>query len=193
MELLEALYTRRSVRRYTDQPVTKETIEQLLQAATQAPSAMNFQPWAFLIIQDRAKLAEFSTQAKALLLTLLEQAPNLRRYETALSNPKFNIFYEAATLLVIYGKPESHRTIVDCSLAAQNLMLAAHALGLGTCWIGFAQPLLDQPDIKASLGVPADYQVVAPIIIGYPQGKMPAPEKKPPEIIAWHGQASVQA
>lgn len=185
MDLMETIYHRRSVRNFAIKPIEKTTIETLLEAAVQAPSAMNSQPWAFAVIQDQQWLKKCSDQAKSFLLSHLEHFPPLRKYEAALGNPSFQIFYNAPALVVIYAKPESPHTVEDSSLAAQNLMLAAHSLGLGTCWIGFATPLLNLPEWKQELGAPPEYAAIAPIIIGYPQTVLPQLEKKSPDIIIW--------
>jgi nitroreductase len=73
----------------------------------------------------------------------------------------------------------------DCWLAAENLMLMACGLGLGTCPIGFAVPILNTPEVKRELGIPAEYEVVAPIAVGFPRGFTPPVSRRPPEIIAW--------
>ena len=73
----------------------------------------------------------------------------------------------------------------DCWLAAENLMLAACALGLGTCCIGSAIPTLNSPDVKAELGIPSDVEAVAPIIVGVPSGAATAVSRKDPEILYW--------
>ena len=183
MDLLQAINNRRSVRNYSDQPVSQEMIKTLLQAAVQAPSASNSQPWAFGVIQDSVLLKQYSDRAKKYLLSIIDQQQPLAKYREMLTNDKFNIFYNANTLLVIYAKPEGLHPQGDCCLAAQNLMLAAHAQGLGTCWIGFARTLLDLPELKKELGVPAEYTVEAPIIVGYPQGRIPQLSKDDPEVI----------
>ena len=183
MELMEAIRTRRSVRKYTDQKVDNSTIEQLLDAAAQAPSASNSQPWAFAVIQDETWLEAFSIRAKNHLLSMVDQDPAIAHYQAMLSNKDFNIFYNAKTLIVIYAKPFNPYSYGDCCLAAQNLMLAAHDMGLGTCWIGFAHGLLDTPEVKAEFNIPTEYIVAAPLILGYPDGKQPQLSKKPPEIL----------
>jgi nitroreductase len=73
----------------------------------------------------------------------------------------------------------------DCCLAAQNLMLTAHALGLGTCWIGFSQPLLNSTEFKTELGIPSEYIAVAPLIVGYSEISPAKVSRKPPEILVW--------
>lgn len=186
MNTIDAIYTRRSVRKYQDKPVDKATVEKLLDATVQSPSAMNAQPWTFCIIQDADLLLDISNRTKAYLLSILEQRPLLEKYRSAFESPDFNIFYDASTLVIICAKPgESPDPVTDCCLAAENLMLAAHDFGLGTCWIGFARAYFNLPEAKQSAGIPDEYTVTAPIIVGYPDGESPAREKNQPEILFW--------
>lgn len=185
MNLMEAIENRRSVRNYTDRKVDRAALEKLFAAAVMAPSASNSQPWAFAVIQDAKLLKEYSDRTKSHLLANTDEKSPLAKYRGMLANPDFNIFYNAGTLVVIYAKPGGLESRGDCCLAAQNLMLAAHGLGLGTCWIGFAKALLDLPELKRELGVPADYAVVAPIIVGYPQGRIPQLTRDEPQILFW--------
>ncbi|WP_371369651.1 Bifunctional F420 biosynthesis protein FbiB [Sporomusa rhizae] len=185
MELLDAIYNRRSVRNYTNAKVDKLTIEKLLSASIQAPSAMNSQPWAYAVIQDANLLKEYSDRSKQLLLGLLDKVPELNKYETALENPNFNIFYNAQSLITIFAKSKGLYSNEDCCLAAQNLMLTAHSLDLGTCWIGFARPFLNSPEVKNELNIPDSYEAVAPIILGYPKVNPPAVPRNNPEILFW--------
>ncbi|HWR40564.1 MAG TPA: nitroreductase [Patescibacteria group bacterium] len=186
MNVNEVIKNRRSVRTYSTQPVSRENIEALLDSAVQAPSAMNNQPWAFVVIQDAALLKAYSDRAKAFLLSVIDQYPPLLKYQAALSNPGFNIFYNAGTLVIICAKQTAGLNAEeDCCLAAQNLMLSAWDKGLGSCWIGFARALLNQPAVKGELKIPETYAVVAPIILGYPQSELAAVAKNPPEIFSW--------
>lgn len=102
-----------------------------------------------------------------------------------LSDSSFNIFYNSGTLIVIYAKPIGQHADWDCCLAAENLMLAAHEMGLGTCPIGLAWPLLERSDVKNNLNVPVDYLPVMPIIVGYPRKPAPSVERKEPDIRCW--------
>jgi len=185
MELMEAIYKRRSVRFYTEETVDKATIEKLIKAGTQAPSAMNVQPWAFAVIQDKALLQKISDETKVYLLASISERPYLECYRQIFGDPEFHVFYNAPALIITLAKPEGAYASGDCTLAAQNIMLAAHALGLGSCWIGFAQMSLNTPELKERLGIPKEYTIVAPIIIGHPAKTSPDINKKEPEMVFW--------
>lgn len=185
MELKEAIYTRRSVRYFTEKNVEKETILELIHTGIQAPSSLNLQPWTFSVIQDKNLLNQLSDKTKAYLLETIETRPYLEKYKERFNNPDSHVFYNAPALITIYAKPIGHRAKGDCSFVAQNIMLTAHSMGLGTCWIGFAQTFLDTPAMKKELQVPDDYSVVAPIIVGYPAKKSDVVEKNEPEILFW--------
>ena len=183
---LDVIAARRAVRSYASDTLDRTTIHTLLDAAVRAPTAMHLEPWAFVIVQDRALLRRYSERAKMLLR---EEAPagGGAHAPGMLADPAFNIFYDAGTLIVICGRPVGSFVVADCWLAAENLMLAATGLGLGTCCIGFAVPLLNNPDVKQELGIPQEVTAVAPIIVGIPRGETPATTRKPPEILSWRG------
>jgi len=185
MDVIEAIYNRRSVRAYTDQPVDKSTVEALIKAAIHAPSSMNEQPWAFAVIQNPTQLAAWSDRIKAYVLKHLKPDSPLAKYRDMISSPDYHIFHRAGTLIIIYTRPGAHNGEEDCSLAAQNLMLAACSMGLGTCPIGFARPWLNQARIKRSLGIPDGYVPVFPVVAGYPSGETPPVQRRAPEILVW--------
>ncbi|HSC57124.1 MAG TPA: nitroreductase [Nitrospira sp.] len=185
MDVLEAIYQRRSVRAYTDQPVDRTTVEALLKAATHAPSSMNEQPWAFIVIQDSKRLASWSERIKAYVLKRLKPDSSLAHYRDMIAAPDYHVFHRAGTLIIICAREDAHNGKEDCSLAAQNLMLAAYAMGLGSCPIGFARPWLSQARIKRSLSMPETYAPVFPVVVGYPHGDVPVVERRTPEILLW--------
>ena len=185
MELMQAIRTRRSVRAYDGEPVDRKAIEAMLDAAIHAPTAMNLQPWAFGVVQDKDELRGISARAKAHLLTLQDQLPWLEQYREHLEKPETDIFYNASALVVIYGDSRTGTIESDCSLAAENLMLAACDLGLGSCWIGFACWYLNLPEVKKEFGVPEEFSAVVPIVVGNPVSDEPPTEKNPPVVMYW--------
>jgi nitroreductase len=124
------------------------------------------------------------TAKKALLQTLPDVADEgLEGFKSALKNPQYNIFYSAPLLVFISGA-QSQFAVNDCSMAAQNMMLAAYTVGIGSCWIGTAALSANTPKGKTDLGVPEDNQVYAAIIFGYPKGGFPkAPEKRTAQVL----------
>jgi len=185
MNVLEAIYTRRSVRKYAEAEVDRATIERLLQAAVQAPTGMNAQPWTFGVIQGTELLRSYSDRAKAALLSKLDQYPPLEKYRGTLEDPAANLFHGAPALVLIYARAAGPLAALDCCLAAENLLLAATEMALGTCWIGLSSILFDSAEMKTELGVPTDYTCVAQLIVGYPDGPTPPVEKNPPQILFW--------
>jgi nitroreductase len=185
--IMDAIRNRRSVRAYAPTPVTREEVMGLLRAATWAPTAMHEEPWAFAVIQDRALLRRLSDRGKARFQDDAQRQarPALAGRRSTFADPAFNLFYDAGTLIVIYGKPLGHYVAADCWLAAENLMLAAWAQGLGTCVIGLAIPVLDEAPVKAELGIPGDLTAVVALIVGTPRGETPAPPRREPQVVAW--------
>jgi nitroreductase len=145
MDVREAIDRRRAVRDFTREPVDKATIRHLIDAAVQAPSALDRQPWCFCVIQDQVLLQTISQEARQHMLKRATASSPLHPFQEMLADPEFDIFYHAPVLIVIACAADDPWAVEDCSLAAQNLMLAAHAAGFGTCWIGFAQDGSQRP------------------------------------------------
>lgn len=193
-EAMQLFGARRSIRSYSPEPVGDAAIHALLQAAVQAPTAMHVEPWLFVVVQDRDALKRCSDVARA---TILEQphvykdlhdpspTPKNGGFLKALGSPDFNIFYNAGTLVLVCARMTNTFVAADCWLAAGHLMLAAAALGLGTCCIGSALPAVNSAAVKALFGVPADVTAVVAIIVGV-SAHAPAPTtRQPPQILSW--------
>ena len=194
LSALDVIFTRRSVRAYTGQKLDQATVRALLDAAVRAPTAMHAEPWFFLVIQDESTLKRYSDLTKTMSLAELEQHAGLYwppnagrdRFVEQLGDPAFSAFYGAGTLIVIYGRSKGPLVTADCWLAAENLVLAACALGLGTCVIGDAVDAFNSADAREEFRLPGEALAVAPIVVGVPVG--PAAEALPrrdPEIIWW--------
>lgn len=192
MTAFDAIYARHATRAFTPAEIDEPTIRQLIAAAVHAPTAMHLEPWAFVIVQDRALLHRISDRAKAVaampqgeLHRELARTPSSPRLPAMFADPAFNIFYNAGTLIIICGKPMGHFVAADCWLAAENLMIAATAMGLATCPIGFALTALGDADIKRELGIPDGVTTFAPIIVGVPAVAPVPTTRREPEIWAW--------
>ena len=187
MDLNEAIYSRRSARDFTSETIDEAIIRMLIDAAVQAPSAVNQQPWSFCVVRDKAVLAKISREAKAYMVRSTPIGLMSHHFQQVLNDPNFDIFYHAPVLIVISTVSEIPWAVEDCALAAENLMLAARGAGLGTCWIGFSQGWLGTPQGKAILKLPAAHKPVAPIIVGHPKSAPPPIPRNAPEI-SWIGQ-----
>jgi len=158
MDVLEAQKTRRSIRKYQQRPVEKEKVDKILEAAMQGPSAMNERPWHFVVITDKATLSEI---------------PKVSAYAQMLPDAPLAIVVCGDTLLE--KLPEMW--VQDCCIASANIVLAAHALGLGAVWTA-AYPLPGRAEgIQKILGLPKNVIPLSVIPIGYPAEQKPAVER----------------
>lgn len=158
MDALEAIHGRRSIRKYQDQPVPEDLLWRLLAAAMSAPSACNAQPWQFVVISDPAILAEI---------------PRI--------NPHARMAQGAPVAILVCGDLDLEVSagywVVDCAAAVQNLLLAAHALGLGAVWTG-VYPREDRiKGLSRLLALPQNVVPHSLIVLGYP-AEQPASEDR---------------
>ena len=145
MDVSEAIERRRSIRRYEPRPIPDEKLTQVLEAGRWAPSASNFQPWKFIVVKDekvRKELARAATYG-----SFLSQAP--------------------VAIAVIINPQASNHPVEDGAAATQNMLLAAYALGLGSCWIGSYGSVYEER-AKGILGIPENHRLLALISLGYP-------------------------
>jgi nitroreductase len=185
MELHQAIYERRAVREYGPAAIDTDVLNKLIDAAIQAPTALNQQPWTFTVVRDQRKLDALSSQAKVHMLAEHGELARSAHF-LMLSDPHFQIFYHAPVLILISATAALPWCVEDCALAAQNLMLTAYAEGLGSCWIGFAQEYLNTPSGKALLRLPPSCIPVAPIIVGLGRGPAQPVARKKADV-SWIG------
>jgi nitroreductase len=183
---IQTIFSRRSVRSYLSKNIDKDTIDVLLQCAARAPTTLNEEPCEFLIIQDQEILKEISDIAKPFFIKSMQTSGYAGRNNAYLfTDPKFNIFYDANTLIVILSRKMGQYPEAGCWLAAENLMLAASSMGLGTCLIDSAEEALNQPYLKELLDIPEHMRAVCPIIAGFPNGDCPESPHKEHKIVSW--------
>jgi len=182
MEFLQVVQSRRAVRQYRDAVPERALVERLIGLAVQAPSAMNLQPWAFVVVSGIEHIADCGRRARDYLLANPDALQLPPEALEILRQQRFEIFYRAPLLVLVLARADSPQAREDCCLAAQTLMLAARDAGLGTCWIGFGRPWLNLAATKSELGIPATCHVVAPIVLGYPLAWPEPHGREPPEV-----------
>lgn len=150
MDVFEAIYSRRSVRKYEDKPVSEETVKELLGAAMMAPSAGNAQPWQFVVVDDREKL---------------DAIPAINQYAAMVKNAPLGILVCGDLSLEKYAG----YWVQDCSAAIQNLLLATHAKGLGAVWTGI-HPIEERVEgFKKLFNLPEQVIPLGFMVIGHPK------------------------
>lgn len=177
MDLFQTIAGRRSIRKYRERPVEAEKLRLVLDAARLAPSWKNWQCWRFLVIADAAKKAR-----------IVEAFPE--------DNPGRNALLQAPLVIVVCAAPAESGVengidyfIADTAIAFEHLCLAAQALGLGTCWMGW----YDEEKLKGATGVPADFRVVGVTPLGYPDQEPKARPRKELYEIAYLEEWGVSA
>ncbi|MGQ9565351.1 MAG: nitroreductase family protein [Candidatus Bathyarchaeales archaeon] len=161
--MLEAVKGRRSIRAFTDQPVSEDEVDALIDAACHAPSAGNIQPWEFIIVRRVEVKREIAVAA--LNQKFIEEAPVVIVVCADMTRSSRGYGSRGATLYCIQ----------DTAAATQNILLTAHAMGLGTCWVG----AFKEEGIKKALGIPENVRPVAIIPIGHSTAKPTRPPRRP--------------
>ena len=168
---IETIMTRTSIRSFTDRAVSADTVEMLLRAGMAAPTAVNLQPWHFVVVNDRAKIDELGGNGR-----------------------QSQMWHESPLVIVVCGNMEKAMEgvgqafwVQDCSAATENILLAAHALGLGAVWTG-CYPIEDRvANISQVLGLPEHIVPLCAIVMGYPNESPQPKDKWKPENVSYNG------
>ena len=186
-DVLKTIYKRRAVRKYKDQPVSREIIEQILDAGKMAPSAINKQPWKFYILTDKEDIIEFSKEiskaaTKGILKSgvkeIIKTGKDFLHFSHGLDFFKADdpIFHDAPVVIFITSPKDNEWAALDVGMCSQNIMLTAKSLGLDTCPIGLAK-FVEQTKSYSKLNIPTSERVNLAIIIGYGNEKVEAKER----------------
>jgi nitroreductase len=180
----ELLLKRRAVREFEKREVPLSITEEIIKESCLAPSARNEQPWHFIIINNGVMIKRLSDESKRAILEAIDKNPDspLKHYEEMLRNEDFNVFWDAPCLVYIVGPASKGSLQIDCALAASYFMLSAASRGLGTCWIALGSCIKD-PEIRKEIGLPDNYRIVAPVILGYPTVIPEVPLREDPKIL----------
>jgi nitroreductase len=182
MELDTCIKGRRSVRSYTEEPVSKEQIEAVLEAGTWAPTAMHREPWRFIVIEEKKLIKYISDETKILVKQMMP--PLAKQFSTEADV----ICYDAPVLILVCAEKDKQWDNVnslDSVLAAENMFLKAYELGLGTCYMGFVIYLRSKPDVLKKMGIPENYEMMVPLILGHPKTEQGEGKRNKPNILKW--------
>jgi len=180
-DVIKTIKERRSIRAYDAvKQITQEDLDLIIEAGIYAPTAHNDQPWFFTVVQNHELLEEINKKANAVM------AQSENEWLHGLGNdPKFRASYNAPTVIFISGREDAMSLPTDLSAAAQNMMLAAQSLGIGSVWVGLLWPYVNLEEAHATLKVPDGYKTMHAIAFGYAAGpKLPAPERKK-DVVAY--------
>ena len=216
MDLIRAMEERRSVRAFLDRPVGREKLERLLQLATRAPSAINLQPWEITVVfgEEKKRLSRvlvkrmrerniscapgarnrlpevFLERQRGLLDVILPNLPDEASFEDFINEGSCNFYGAPSAVIIVIDEVFSSVRLTDIGILLGYLLLAAHAMGLGTCPVGLITAFDD--DIRELLNIPDQKQVVIGVGVGYPEPEDPvnrARSNRVPlgDVVKWRG------
>jgi nitroreductase len=183
--VIQIIKKRRSIRSYESKPVPRDLLNILIEAANDAPSAMNSQPWRFVVVEDaefRKKMAKIVSPKALEIFKPLEQS-NPERHQIImqrfkeLSDP---IYYSAPAIIFVIGS--NARAADSCNLACENIMLTAESLGLGSCYVKMGSLIADDPEIRQAFDLKGDELIIGPILVGYAKEVPEPPAKNAPDV-----------
>jgi nitroreductase/ferredoxin len=213
-ETEKLIWRRRSVRNYRNAPVPEELVFRILEAGRFAPSAGNYQPWRFIVVRDPEILAEMTRDVKAnakrLSAFLDYRRPgaawrrplaNLmirwKRNElhptpfgavSLIADGRLGLFHGASTVIFIFKDIRGvSNPDLDCGIAGQNMVLAAHSMGLGTCWVGFAKLAFESgKKWNDFFGIRFPYRFASSLALGWPKGNPDGVIERPVPMVDWY-------
>ncbi len=158
MDTIESILTRRSIRKYTGEPVSEEQLHTILRTGFSAPTAKNTRPWQFLVIRNPETLLAITK-----------------------AHPYSSMLPEAGCAILVCGDATVNASqgylLQDCSAAMENMLLAAHALGLGAVWLGVAPREERIAALRELLSIPEQSHPIALMAVGHPAEQRPAPDR----------------
>ncbi len=181
--VIDCIHKRRSTRKFTNEQITAEQLDTLLDAAVWAPSGSNNQSWLFTAIQKQAVLLRLNEIVREAFLHWIpdDDYPGKHGVKERVKQVGYNFYYEAPTLIIASNKPNYQNAMADCALAMQNIFLAAESIGLGTCYINQLFWLRNEAvvrDYLTELGIPKAHVICSAAAVGYIAAETPAPARK---------------
>lgn len=159
--VLETIMNRRSIRSYKDEQLSEMEVQSILDAGIQAPSANNSQSWHFTVIQNKNIINFISDKSKE------EMRKSDNETIVKIGKSEINIFYNAPTIIIVSGKEDVLSSLVDCSAAIENMLIAAESIGVGSVWIGFVRFFFSLKEEVKKLNMPEGYVPYYAVALGH--------------------------
>jgi len=182
-EVIKNMLTRRSIRTYEEKQISDEQLNALLEAAKYAPSGGNSQTWKFTVVQNKEKLEQLNSMVRESFRHLEVDEKTYRSKKSGkkvAEKDNYKFYYNAPTLIIVSNDREYSNCMADSAIAIENILLAAHSLGLGACYVNQLTWFCDDKNVRRALtdiGIPENYVVCGSAVVGYNSGDMP---KAPP-------------
>ena len=177
-EVLKAIKNRKSTRKYKEEQIKEEELKAILEAGIQAPSAINSQPWHFTVIQNKEFIDHINDKAKEKMIE--SDDISIRNF----AKSSTSIFYNGPTVIIVSGKKNVSSSLVGCSAAIENMLIAAESIGLGTVWVGLFRYFFTFNEEVKKLKLPNGYEPFYAVVVGYKEDdKALAPSKRNMEVV----------
>ena len=185
-EVLKNIYSRASVRRYKADKVPEKDVREIIRAGFHAANGMNRQALEFAVLENKDAIKKYNRKAILLYADMIRAAGHSNpMVENMVKNPEADIFHDAPMLVFVFANPGAVTPVEDGSLAVGNMMLAAHSMGYGTCFIGFAAGLGNDKEFRNELNVPEGHRYLACMTLGKPDGSMGTHSRSEVKILSW--------
>lgn len=167
-EILKVIRNRRSTRNFLPDQIKESDLKNILDAGIYAPSATNKQPWHFTVVQNKDLIDRLNYSFKE----FAKKSDNdyLRKFG---NNENFHVFYNSPTVILVSGDETNRYSPIDCAAAVENMLIAGESLGVGSCWIGFIEYLLNSEEGKGflkELQIPEGFRQIHAVSLGYKKG-----------------------
>jgi nitroreductase len=180
-ETLQIIHNRRSIRAYKTEQITDAELQEIMDAAIMAPSAANLQKWHFTVIQNQDLLDRMVGD----IVEAFKKTGNKQLIDRV-SHPAYHTFFHAPTVIIISGEENYTYAPSDCAAAAENILIAAESLNIGSCWIASVLPLFaseKSEEYIRELGIPEDYKPMCSIALGYKADQNPSMPPRDRDVI----------
>jgi nitroreductase len=179
-ETLESIKNRRSIRKFEDKELTKQQIEEIIESGRLAPSARNDQNWKFIAVTNKELIKEMSDYVVNIVIDNPKYS-FVKERKAIIDDP---ILYSAPAVIFIVAEEDDKWSTINCSLAAENMMIYAHSIGIGSCFIGMARFVNENQELVEKLKVPQGCVIQATLVFGYADEK-PEFKERNKDNVTW--------